>query len=836
MQNAKGQVFEHLSQIKERNMPTATFSKQGPDHYPRYRCTVHYYGYVASGAERSTKSEAEQSAYAQLYAHLTRSDSTVKLSAMRSEMKELACALYKLRITGAFKRDLQHDDVSLSLMQELSLELERCMTDTVGMQTTRDISVDCDDVLNDLAEARIAGWIRDLCKEGVEPNPGPRVLDVIASGSSFRGDRTPFKIHVECDELDAPEVLKVIKSWVRDLTIEGVESNPGPCSVANRKRSYSDFSNGSFHRECEDCDIVHLLAEGMDMHPSEICDCCECEAAKSWVRDLTMEGVEPNPGPVVEKITEVKKVAPKRNNFRKRNNKPKARPQRVNSGPRTKLGVDEKKFERAVNKTKVMDRSLSRKARELGSNAFDRIASALACPSTVPPIRWSTEFTSTPTAVAAPFVKYKVDWETDAAERLPSEYFTHKTMPIFVFRDPLRSYIRYYPNHASDQWKYYIYAPSQALSSSLSDNIPASAFTLPNVQEYAYINAAYAVSDTAAAIKPHGTTVYPGAVDEHGDSGRFFWIDANDALDGNFNIDISGPLTAGTLYVALDLWTTNGIMPEKYKMSITGLNTNASVAITQSGYYAVKYRYSDSTATAVAVVSNGMFYYGTCSAFGHHSMPGITENAPVAEAMRINALSVMYSNTAPMLQRGGTITGVQLNKDKHWCEVAQELMGDESALQQYQKCKTLVADNGIYGFLKPDGIQDFDLIESYEVFGNHISSAFYPLVTPGGYLAVVVEIEEPSGRDGYVTLNYGIEYLTTDVWRATFEASDSPELYTKALVYLKNLPQWHENPKHISEIWASIKRAGKIVADNVIKYAPTAMRFAEMALPYLAAI
>lgn len=75
-----------------------------------------------------------------------------------------------------------------------------------------------------LPRARPQGWVRDLTCEGVEPNPGPSVLS-----------RPLYDVWEEVVR-DFPQFDLIVNEllwqggWIRDLTREGVEPNPGPCS------------------------------------------------------------------------------------------------------------------------------------------------------------------------------------------------------------------------------------------------------------------------------------------------------------------------------------------------------------------------------------------------------------------------------------------------------------------------------------------------------------------------------------------------------------------------------------------------------------------------------
>ena len=68
-----------------------------------------------------------------------------------------------------------------------------------------------------------AEWEKDLCQEGIEPNPGPgsKRIQKLRSGQDRCRD---FPENLTKDH--GPEPQR--KTWIKDLCAEGVEPHPGP--------------------------------------------------------------------------------------------------------------------------------------------------------------------------------------------------------------------------------------------------------------------------------------------------------------------------------------------------------------------------------------------------------------------------------------------------------------------------------------------------------------------------------------------------------------------------------------------------------------------------------
>ncbi|AQX56710.1 polyprotein [kunsagivirus C1] len=139
-----------------------------------------------------------------------------------------------------------------------------------------------------IAAASAQGWQRDLTQDGdVESNPGPFSL-LIQLLEVYK----PFVVGLVGGSI----LLGIVISdsvWQRDLPREGVEENPGPVSYSFIffKMLKSPLLTGLFPPLlCAQALIAlqrWLAVRSYDpLAPSQ------------WCRDLTCEGIEPNPGPV----------------------------------------------------------------------------------------------------------------------------------------------------------------------------------------------------------------------------------------------------------------------------------------------------------------------------------------------------------------------------------------------------------------------------------------------------------------------------------------------------------------------------------------------------------
>jgi len=84
-----------------------------------------------------------------------------------------------------------------------------------------------------------------------------------------------------------------------------------------------------------------------------------------------------------------------------------------------------------------------------------------------------------------------------------------------------------------------------------------------------------------------------------------------------------------------------------------------------------------------------------------------------------------------------------------------------------------------------------------------------------------------------MTVIHSIEYGTYDQWRQVATPGISREVCVKALEWLTNVPQFHENPTHISEIFKAVKAGAEQLLRGAIHYGPKLAMFAADVLPYV---
>lgn len=456
-------------------------------------------------------------------------------------------------------------------------------------------------------------------------------------------------------------------------------------------------------------------------------------------------------------------------------------------------------------------------------SSYERIASSLAVPALNDPERWSSEFSTAPTAIASPWAQTVAGWNIAGNSTIN---IPNTDMFGFVFRSAERAAILYDANSSAQTMTYAVYGSSPGGDEILT--LPSSSWSIfnggtgvaLNVPETLHTPYALATS----TYRPHGTTLFAGA--DGVSTSRYFWLDGHTTM----SITYTTVATQVPVFIA-DIWTPDGVSQGNYTVAgstgtsqTTTLKTNAYPA----GYYA--FRVFQTVATGVLSILSMTIQDVGGPICCHRCIPGYDVNVGSVTGIRVLAAALMYTNEAALINKQGKIAGFQSPQGTHWTDYVKS-GGAFSNVASAQGSVTLTVDNGMYGFLKPTKPSDFDVQTYIEVDSGNLVDSFYPLDHQSAFLVLYTTISITGGQDGYWTASYGVEYQTSDVWREIGFPECEKSVYDRALESLKYLPQFHENPLHISDIWDTIKNSASAMLDGVVKYGPTVATLATTLAP-----
>lgn len=430
-----------------------------------------------------------------------------------------------------------------------------------------------------------------------------------------------------------------------------------------------------------------------------------------------------------------------------------------------------------------------------GTPAAKLIAAAMALPGSCPNLRIKATAGESQPSAATNLHRY-------STVRQPTNSGTYASMPVgtssvVLFRDPLRAVVQFVANSAAYSYDVLIVDQAGATSST---------FTPPRVQGQVYdIEPLYLKASTANA--PHGTYLYCGEAAQR----NYFWVDHNATVTLTRSVDTDG--IADRLRVFF--W-------EGDEQELTTIAFAAAPALTavftnsyaRGGYYRFAF---ESTAAAPAAKTLTMALAGNGDVFAHLSVPNADKHLAQFTKARINAASIMTTPTAALINRGGTITGGSFEGASMWYEnlstdIITSLPSVNFDVKDYKV--------GMYTFLKPSDIDELSYHNYTTIANGNCMHASFPLDTDFRYTIIILISEVSSGtspgEEFLLSLNWDIEYQTSDLWLETHLCSQSYFQFVEAIEILSHVKLFHENPLHFDEILQSVRGGYNWVRKNVV--------------------
>jgi hypothetical protein len=430
--------------------------------------------------------------------------------------------------------------------------------------------------------------------------------------------------------------------------------------------------------------------------------------------------------------------------------------------------------------------------------------------------RIGSAFGSSPTAVtgmrAIPSVQYPTG--TNNADLGPTQ------VVAFKFGQTLRSAVISQGLSLTDG---YLYEGSATL---VPDTTGGKQF--PLVGQLALVSS---LSDAA----PHGPVLYPCKL---GNSDQYRgWLVSRGGkiLVGGF------PVGGGTQFT-VTFYLLTGRLWEFATFQTTGASGYAEYTVAESGYYAFSVEYEAGPAPVVSLIvqvgGNGVNFGGGVAlpqsmCWAQTALPQFELASEAIQALRVNSFSLMYENTSSPLYRQGQTVMRQLPAESNFFDYT-----DLSAVANLKDSGVIEAVQGGYLFHKPTSMDEFKLqapfVETNNLVGstNLIDYAFdvYPEM---GSIMIGCTVIDPQGRSGLWYLSDVPEFQTVSQWFDTQKTIVPRDTLEHALLALSQIPQFHSNDFHVSDIWSSIKNMASDVWSGVKELASGAAPLIPYVAPFL---
>jgi hypothetical protein len=431
-----------------------------------------------------------------------------------------------------------------------------------------------------------------------------------------------------------------------------------------------------------------------------------------------------------------------------------------------------------------------------GSSLSNKIAYGICIPGSVPNLRMKpTVGDSRPTGVVA--------LHSLTTQKQPTNAGTYNSMPIgtsfcALFRDPFRAMIVFTPNTAAAQYTY-------VGQFRTSVNVLNPYFVFANIAqaEEVPLNMVYLKASTAFA--PHGSYLFPGSFDDD----RYVWLD----LGASITVVQSVADTGGRL--SLFAWDGSAVQ------FAVGLFNTTTVTVTNTfatGSY-VSMQYSSQTnppTNTNLTVSFG----GTGDVFAHLAVPNVINHLQQLTAVRMNAASIMMTPVAAALNRGGTITGGDLEANALWYNYTNTNAITSLPSGNFSEKDFMV---GMYSFLKPGSIDDFAVRNNCTVDSGIPTQCYWNLTDKARYNVFVLNSDVTGavspGLEFLLTCYWDLEFQTSDEWFETHLPTGSHYDTIDALELCERVPVFHDNPLHFSDVKAALSGGYNFIRKHSSKIA-----------------
>jgi len=208
--------------------------------------------------------------------------------------------------------------------------------------------------------------------------------------------------------------------------------------------------------------------------------------------------------------------------------------------------------------------------------------------------------------------------------------------------------------------------------------------------------------------------------------------------------------------------------------------------------------------------------------FAHRSIVDLDLQGETISTIRIMGVSLMYSNTTAEIYKSGTVALAQVPKPNMWDNYL-----SLTKITKVSGNASMNASTGAFGFIKPNDYPDFEMLNFINFDQTGVLTSFeYDVVPKHSFIVLfIANVAETTGsqQSGRWTISHSLEYLTNNQWIEKKTPRGSKELYEEALSAVKLIPQFHENPFHLSDILGVAKK----IANTVLKYGPGVMDFAK---------
>lgn len=431
---------------------------------------------------------------------------------------------------------------------------------------------------------------------------------------------------------------------------------------------------------------------------------------------------------------------------------------------------------------------------ETGSIA-GAIAATISLPDEYEPMRISSNYRTTPCALAKPTEEEKYTW----AGAQPNGYLPTTDALIFLFRNAALHWLKYVgsaPAAFTYEWQWNKSATNPEL------------FPITGPLGHFELEPQYATAVAAFPYQPHGPIMAVGIDAGH----NYVWVDSCPAAQTTINVLLANvPVLGDEGSVKLWFWldgrrNLGAAQPIVLGQQLYPFITSGSL------YTAITI---DHTAgpTDFQFVTIRHLGLATCPVMEHHMLAGFADNAVRVQRYAITASSLLWRNTASFENAQGDMGAVQIGSGLSWTDAAQFSSYSEIAAAFPNGFESRFGAKGQYGYLKPEDEEDIEYKTSTDVSNDQVNSFYFPLVADAPFLVFIASVAPEEGRETTLRIASHVQYQTNDSWADVQPSDNLVDAWNEASKILNYLPQFYDNPQHKVSLLSRIANAGKSALD-----------------------
>jgi len=427
------------------------------------------------------------------------------------------------------------------------------------------------------------------------------------------------------------------------------------------------------------------------------------------------------------------------------------------------------------------------------------VARSFALPSVSETTRLKTEFTSTPTAATTLHYYLNQD-NTSPPATIATNLIPNGGGLYAMSRDPLHClwYTTHTPNAVAAYrwWTYDVSGPTQSFY------FPGA--TLGGPSQSLLLDYATLLQGSALTDSPRHYSFQEFGM-------CFVYMQHGMVMQ----LNNPGLINLSPACMTMYTWTPEG--PEEYyAIQLTAAATHfisprvGTVGATEPGFYCWRF---GGAATSAGNVSIDLIYQQNTQFLVSEHLPFLDTHVDNLSSLRVNGMSLMVTCRAADLYANGTMAGATIPNGGTVLSAIIPGIDPTTHVGSLSGAAVFKEKKGMYSYMPVATLETLEMRKmNAKRAGKFMPVARCGPAPPGGLVAIAYNSAATGAtfpsNTFIVTQVLETEFITSNQWYAMLPPTMTNQDLVFAMELLAQVPQFHENPLHWSDIWNALKTAG----------------------------